>query len=32
VCIEKLEEDAKGNDFVEAHIMQKDAREDNVVA
>ncbi len=32
VCIEESKEDkAEEHDFVEAHIMQKDAREDNVV-
>ncbi len=33
VCIEKLEEDeAEEHHFVEAHTMQKDTREENVVA
>jgi hypothetical protein len=33
MCIEKSEEDeAKEHNFVEAQIVQKDTREDNVVA
>jgi hypothetical protein len=33
VCIEKLEEDeVEEHHFVEAQIVQKDAREDNVIA
>jgi hypothetical protein len=33
VCIEEMEEDeAKEQHFVEAHIMQKEAREETVVA